>query len=129
MTEDVTIKEIRSIQKYMHDNKRKSDSNVLNYLDLDGCINDLINVINKISRENDKLQPTILEKAIMNFIESRHNRQASLEAIVNECVPYGNDFLTIHFVTATIDKLKNDGTLKLVWFDGDESYTYRVISR
>lgn len=127
MTEEVIIEEIRGIQKYMYDNKRESDNNTMNYRDLDECINDLINMINKISRENYRLKSTILEKAIMNFIESCDNKRASLETIVNECVTHDNDFLTIYFVTTTIDQLKNNGSLELIWFSNDEAYTYKVV--
>ncbi len=128
MTEEVTIEELRSIQKYMHDNRQTSTDNTANYHELDEHINDLINVINKIDRENYRLQPTIIEQAIMDFINSNVDGRASLEAIVNACKSRDDSFLTIHFVTATVDRLRAEDKLELLWFSNDDAYTYKVAS-
>lgn len=121
------VHEIRDIYEYMRSNRRYSSDNIVNYSELDTHIEALIGVIDKIDKENYRLQPTILEQSIMDFINSDKNGRASLEAIVNACCTSHDDFLTISFVTKTIDQLRSDNKIELMWFRSDGVYTYRVL--
>ena len=126
MPERSVVDEIRAIREYMRDNRQYSNDNRVNYGELDECVESLIRVIDKINEENIRSQPTILEQAIMDFINSCAEGRASLEAIVNACRSRDDSFLTSHFVVVTIDRLRAENKLELLWFSGDEAYTYKV---
>ena len=122
------IENIRSMRKMIETDMGETNIDNKYYVKLDWWSEALISVIQEIDRKCETA-PTILEKAIMDYIDSRENKRASLEAIVNACKSRDGDFLTINFVTGTIDRLRKEGKIELIWYDTDKFYSYRVLSR
>lgn len=120
------IENIRSIRRMIETDMRTTDIDNKYYDKLEWWTEALISVIREIDSESEKTEPTIIEKAILDFIDSRKNKRVTMSGIINACIPVERESSIVAFMEATIRQLEYDNRISKMWYSADGNYTYEV---
>lgn len=120
------IENIRSMKRMIKTDMGSTDIDDKYYGKLEWWSEALISVIQEIDRKCEKTTPTIIEKAILDYIESRKNKRVTMSDIIDMCIPGDKEPTIVNFIEATVLQLECDNRISKMWYPADHVPTYEI---
>lgn len=120
------IENIRSIRWMIETDMSGTDISDGYYTQLKQSSEIFISVIQKIDKKCEEIKLTIIEKAILDYIESRKNKRVTMSDIIDMCIPGDKEPTIVNFIEATVLQLECDNRISKMWYPTDHVPTYEI---